>query len=129
MSTQDFLDDMGRAQVQFHETMINMYEGYAATCTPSKLTRLNLGIHWFLSGWFFLLGTVQFVLNRHPIIAGINYGCGIVWVFLTRAQTRIKKKDVERRIEWLAEADEQRQKLALIDPTNPHVTLIIEEEP
>lgn len=122
-------DAMDAAQIQFHEAMIEMYEGYAATCKPSKLARTLVWMYRFITGWFFFLGAMQTFVLHHPITGAINTGCGVVWIFLTRAQMRIQRKEKDQMLEWLAEADEQRAKLALLDPTNPHLTLIIEEEP
>ena len=129
MSADEFMDAMDAAQIKYHEAHIEAYEEYAKTCLPSRIDRINLWVHKTLTGWFFLLGTAQFMLLHKPILGCINYGTGTAWIFLTRMQLRLRKKENERRLEWLRDADKEREKLALIDPTNAHLTLIIEEEP
>lgn len=116
--------------VEFYESMIDMYEKNAENCKPSRFSTVTIWVYKILTGWFFLFGILDWVwLNPHWYWGAFQWLMGCVWIFNTRTLIRTRNKQAERRAKWERQAEEMREDLTKTDPTHRLANVVIEEEP
>lgn len=110
--------------------MIEIDESEAKELLPGRVDKIQLWTYRVLCCWFFLLGTADLtILHQDWYVGAVQLVLGAVWIFLVRQVSEMQRSKRRRSQECLRAADQFRQELAALDPTNAKVPLVIEEEP
>jgi len=121
-------EEMHKFQVQMAETDVKMYTDFAKT--QGRSTRWENAFYvWF---WFFGIfeGLLCIWYLVHLSIWAISSGAlALCQVFLAKLNRRTRRNRLEGATDWAAKRDEALKRLEQLDPTNPLVPEIIEEEP